>query len=115
MRREPLPLLLPGGAERRTFTFLDNQVIDRQILSVRLEPAQHGADIIVAFAGIDGAEERVFKNPVVLKRWFVAQKIGKLEFCGETGGFGPLRGQPDRTRCDVTAEGIETRLRPGAT
>src|ERR1035437_1507086 len=114
MRREPLPLLLPGGAERRTFAIFDDQVIDRQILPVRLEPAPDGADIIVAFTGMNGTEERVLKEPVELKWWFVAQKIGKLELSGETGGFGPLRGQPDCTRCDVTADGIETRLRPGA-
>src|ERR1017187_3097018 len=114
MRREPLLLLLPGGAERRTFTFLNNQVIDRQILSIRLEPAQHGADVVVTLLWFDGTKQRVFEKPVELKRWFVAQKIGELEFCGETGGLGLLRGQPDRTRCDVTAESVETRLRPGA-
>src|SRR5208283_1826608 len=105
---------LPGGAERRTFTFPDHQVIDRQILSVRLEPAQNGPDVIVTLLGFNGTEQRMFKNPVELKRRFSAQKIGRLELSGETGGFGPFRGQPDRTRCDVTAEGIETRLRPGA-
>src|ERR1039458_7548191 len=114
MRREPPHQLVARHGKRRAFSVFDNQVIDCQVLAIRFEPAQHGTDIIVAFGGMNGTEERVLEEPVELKRRFIAQKIGKLELSGETGGFGPLCGQPDCTRCDVTAEGIETRLRPGA-
>jgi len=80
-------------------------------------------DILINNSGVATTQKLVEVTPEdfdymfdvnVRGAFFVAQEVGQLESRRESGSFCSLRGQPDRTRCDVTAEGIEACLRPDA-
>src|ERR1035437_10029610 len=84
------------------------KIIHRQKISARLQPAQHGADVVIAFIRLDGAEQSMFKQPVKFLRRFVAQKIGELKRGGESGDFGFFLGQANSTWRNVETKSFKT-------
>src|ERR1017187_2770288 len=65
MRRKPLPLFVARRAKRRAVR-VGNQIIHGEKLPAGFQPTQHSTDVIVAFAWIDGAKQRVLEQPVEL-------------------------------------------------
>src|SRR4051812_5158262 len=75
MRSEAFHQFLLRAAEWRTVG-VANHVMHGQKLAGGLQPPQHGFDVIIAPLWIDGAEKRVFEDPVELREWFVVEEIG---------------------------------------
>ena len=80
-----------------------------------IRSTQFGAACIsqlVAAGGIDGAEERVFKQPVETLRRFGGEKVRLNKGCGEAGCIGSLATQPDGRRSQVKSPGFKACFRP---
>src|SRR5207302_511177 len=87
VRQETFHQLLLHDAERRAVG-IPNHVVDGKELAAWFEPALDGAHIIVAARWIDGAEERVFENPIEAHSWFQFQKIAATKLHFERRAFG---------------------------
>ena len=89
-------------------------------MAVRLEPAQHGADVIIARSRRDGAEERVLKEPVKPLRRGVMEEVALVEGGGQPDGTGALGGELNGAGGEVESRGgeagasEEARVMPGA-
>ena len=78
MRPEALHQFGPGGAKGRA-VLVRNQVVDRQQLPLRLEPAQHRLEVSLPLVRVNGAKERMLEEPVKLPGRLAAQKVGAVK------------------------------------
>ena len=96
-----------GGAEGRAVG-VGNEIIDGEVIGAGLQPARQGADVLVAVGGVDGAKESVLENPVELLQGRVAEKVGQLKICGQSGGAGPFGGNADGAGGEVEAGDVKS-------
>lgn len=78
------------------------------------KPAQNGANIGLAFAGLDSTKESVLENAVETEWRRVTQEIGYGESGRELGGPGSLVRQTHRAWRNIVAKSAEVGLRPGS-
>jgi len=113
VRTEPVHQLLARRSKGRAI-LVGNQIVDCQIMSTRVNPAQDGPHVVVAPRRVDGAKERVLENPVKRPWRCFRQKIAQDELGGQVRGGGLLLREPDGAGGEVAASHRETvRARAG--
>ena len=80
MRREARPDFVAVHAEGRAVLVRD-EIVHSEVMSARLEPAQHRAHVVRAAVRLDGAETSVLEHPVELLMRFVREKISEAKLC----------------------------------
>src|SRR5262245_52048255 len=113
MRREPLPQLGASGAEGRTIP-VGNQIVDGEILAMRLEPAQHGTNILIPLVGLYGTKKCVLENPIETRGSGVVEEISQAKPRPQAGGFGSFVCQSNRARRDVVPKRLEVGTCPSS-
>src|SRR5688572_8889035 len=81
-------------------------------LSVRFEPAQDGAGVVVAPRRIDGAKKRMLEKPIELRHRRVIQKIPETKISFESSPSRALLRETNGRRCEIETCHCEASFRP---
>lgn len=111
--RKPLPYLRPSDPKGWAIN-LRNQVVNREIMSARLEPPANGANVKFAFLRLNGAKQRVLKQPIELKRRFSPQKISTPKLAAPTLRLRALPAQLNCARRNIVTVNAKARFGPFA-
>src|SRR6266516_1943382 len=111
MWRKPLHYVLARRAYRRPVC-VGNQVVHREVISGRVQPAQYRFGVIVAVARIDRAKQCVLEDTVKEKRRGVPEKIAQLESGRQSGLRGPCPSELGRRRRNVVADRVKAPFSP---
>ena len=113
LHAKPADDLIARHSERRTLR-VRNQVINRQIIAIGLQPSRYGADIEVAVVWINRAKQSVLEYPVKQTAGRIVSKKIALKILGRQLGRSRLTGTLNGTGSQVASHCFEPSLGPGS-